>query len=313
LPKVLLLGILQEHKEAVGKIVKGARKRQRKVDKQEAKRRFKSETDQPGFLALVKKNFLAYFVRKRIKQEIESERDAEAFEFHLSQIDGMDQARHSQNIKKHEQMGAIKGFVYFHYIMDHDEQIEIISDATNGRKRYIIAAWFVSIVWTAWCNFYVLLWLMRLNDPGMDENGNPLPASVAPLDWVWAFCIGSVMDFVILTPGNIMLSVVLLPFFIVWASKAQTSASYGGDASKLDIRVSMRVDKLLREEDPLALQVVKIDDLEKTMATDNDLSGDGSDWSFTPRSPSARETLKTFVDRCLQSLPQTSKLISFLR
>jgi Ca2+-binding EF-hand superfamily protein len=295
LPKSLLLGMLHVTLKEVDTLLKGAQKREAQEDKVELRNRFLEEVCQPGVKALVKKRFLAHFVKKRIKKDIASEREEEAFQFHLTQIDAMDRELHLQNMNKYKNMGRIKGYVFWKYIMNHDEQIEIVSDAVAGRTKYLVMAWSLSIIWTMWCLLYVLTWLMKLNSPGMDEEGNPLPATIDPLDWVKAFFISSVFDFILLTPISIMVTVVLFPMWIVWATKSQVSASYGGDLKDLDVQVITRVDGILREKSHKrgAAKVTKVGDLSPepgdSANSDCDYSDD-DDSSISENSSSSKKS-----------------------
>jgi hypothetical protein len=213
IPKDFIFGILEMNIAEIEVLLESAKRRRMEAD-QEHVDHIMNVSGSRGLKA--------FWKRHTMWKAIEKKHEWEELEFHLQKVSLFKRQLYIQNLQAYKKMGVVRGYMFWSWIVDDDEKFEVITDTQKGRARYLIAAWTISVLWSAWCLMYTLTFLFRADnvDPITEEQ------KLDPVDWMKSFGVGVVFDFVVFTPFSIFWRVAIIPVIIVWFLEGKVSAHF---------------------------------------------------------------------------------------
>jgi Ca2+-binding EF-hand superfamily protein len=213
IPKDFILGILEMNIAEIKVLLESAKMRRQEAD-----------WDHVDHVMRItgSRGLKAFWKRRAMWKDIDKKHEWEELEFHLEKVSLFERQLYIQNLRAYEEMGIMRGYMFWSWMVDDDEKFEVIADTEKGRTRNLVAAWTMSILWSMWCIMYTLAFLFRADDvdPITEEQ------LLDPVDFMKAFGVGVLFDFFVFTPFSIFWRVVIIPGIIVWFLGGKVSAHF---------------------------------------------------------------------------------------
>jgi Ca2+-binding EF-hand superfamily protein len=213
IPKDFVFGIFEMNIAEIELLLESAKRRRQEADEDHVDHIMNLSSS---------RGLKAFWERRAMWKVINKKHEGEELAFHLEKLSLFERQLYIQNCKACEEMGSMRGYFFWGWIVDDDEKFEVITVTQTGRIRYLVAAWTISIVWSTWCIMYTLTFLFRA------DNVDPVTEKqlLDPVDWIKAFVLGSFFDFIIFTPFFIFWRVTIIPVIIVWFLGGKVSAHF---------------------------------------------------------------------------------------